>query len=136
MAVNKCLNFVNFYDGIDVQPSTEELADLNLEGRTCVWRLGHKYEFDYKLPYDNNGEAKEYTIDVFNSKKRLIYALGDLHIGGTWSNGMESKLEAYLNKIMAKANDEVMAIELAGLPKFTIYNYYLAEPWRVLNWQV
>lgn len=71
------------------------------------WNLKRQNEFQYTLPADKFSEVKEYTLDVSDSKKRLIYAMSDLHIGGHWSDGMSSKLNTYLQSIMAKAKDEV-----------------------------
>lgn len=82
--------------------------------RRTKWRRGRPRDFDYSVPSDKFTTAHVEELDVCGSKKRLIYAMSDLHLGGNWSNGMEGKLETYLNNLLEKAEDEVACLVLLG----------------------
>lgn len=92
------------------------MGTLDLKARKTVWQFDRANEFQYQLPNDKYTRVTEHRIDVLDTRKRLIYALSDLHIGGNWSDGMDSKLRSYFERMMVIAKDQVSIIAKIGLP--------------------
>lgn len=86
-----------------LEPST---IDLETEARRTAWPRDKRRETEYKLPDDKFTCVKEVEIDV-TTKKRRIYAMSDLHLGGSWAEGMNEKLELYLNSIIEIAQEKL-----------------------------
>ena len=96
------------YDQLFVSvPHVESEEEIEISTDKIKWPCKRKRDFDYVLPNDKYSSIHEDKLDVRGKEKRKIIALSDLHLGGAWSNGMDWKLEQYLDKVIATAKEEV-----------------------------
>ena len=111
-------NFSHVSTGLSAVSSTS-LEDLNVAEESMKWSAKRNHNFSYKVPDDHFTTPIEVEMDVSNTKKRLIYAISDLHLGGSWAMGMEDKLGAYLDDLIGKSRDQVSVKTVCRLARYT-----------------
>mgnify|MGYP001800602629 FL=1 len=89
------------------ESSTDDIDILN---RKTKWQRKRKREFDYTATSDKYSTITEHSIDVRGTEKREVITISDLHLGGAWADGMDGKLELYLNTILERAREKVKEI--------------------------
>lgn len=85
----------------------ESDEEIDVSNRTATWSCKRKKDFDYALPVEKYSTIYEEKLDVRGTAKRKVIALSDLHLGGSWSNGMDWKLDQYLDGVIETAKVEV-----------------------------
>jgi len=85
----------------------DEEDEIDIDTRSTTWVRRRSKEFEYALPNDKYSKVTQEVLHLENTKKRKIVAMSDLHLGGSWSEGMDWKLEKYLDNLIQIAKEEV-----------------------------
>lgn len=85
----------------------EGLAVVDAKQNKTTWGRSRRHEISYTPADDVYSTISTHKIDVSGKTKRMVVALSDLHLGGSWAKGMDGKLEAFMESLITTASEQV-----------------------------